>query len=304
MTWRTIQSGGPLFAKALWSLWSLWWMVMVWKRVGSIMKIKTYLLHGSGTPLSSLLADLTPLLIWWQVWWFNDWLVCRHRLISKCNNRALLAEKQRRDRRTHLIVPLFMNRCPLKRALPTQNNMKGCSCFYTDPHINDWSDWDHIFFLQKCEHWKLAPYANSPTHWVLKSRRAPAECLVSSVGKYTKWAVGMEESEERGVWGFNQGSSESLFEDSMGSSQWLGANSNPQVFRLNLLNFLNAAPHHAPMLRLATIYKVSHANRLPPKTNSLPSFSAHFPCWSVHYSENIPVTASLKRQTWVWSRAR
>ena len=28
--------------------------------------------------------------------------------------------------------------------------------------------------------------------------------------------------------GFNQGWSESLFEDSMGSSQWLGANSNPR----------------------------------------------------------------------------
>ena len=170
------------------------------------------------------------------------------------------------------MVPLFMNRCPLKRRrLPSQNNMKGCSCFYTDPHINDWSDWDHIFFLQKCEHWKLAACANSPTHWVLKSRRAPAECLVSSVGKYTKWAVGMEESEERGNWGFNQGSSESLFEDSMGSSQWLGANSNPQVFRLNLLNFLNAAPFHAPMLQLAIIYKVSHHQ--PPNFKILSHFS-------------------------------
>ena len=76
-----------------------------------------------------------------------------------------------------------------------------------------------------------------------------------------------------GVWGFNQGWSESLFEDSMGSSQWLGANSNPQVFRLNLLNFLNAAPFHAPMLQLAIIYKVSDGSPLPPKTNSVPSFS-------------------------------
>ena len=59
----------------------------------------------------------------------------------------------------------------------------------------------------------------------------------------------------------------------MGSSQWLGANSNPQVFRLNLLNFLNAAPFHAPMLQLAIIYKVSDGSPLPPKTNSVPSFS-------------------------------
>ena len=135
---------------------------------GSVMMIKKYLLAVK--LLYSLLTSK-------YYFWFYDqcrlrgalwnWLMCRQRLISKCNNRALLAEKQRRDRRTHLIVPLFMNRCPLKRALPTQNNMKGCSCFYTDPHINDWSDWDHIFFLQKCEHWKLAACANSSTHWVL-----------------------------------------------------------------------------------------------------------------------------------------
>ena len=106
-----------------------------------------------------------------------------------------------------------------------------------------------------------------------------------------------------GVWGFNQGWSESLFEDSMGSSQWLGANSNPQVFRLNLLNFLNAAPFHAPMLQLAIIYKVSDGSPLPPKTNSVPSFSPalSFLVRSL-FREYIPVTASLSWQTWVWEQ--
>lgn len=113
MTWRTIQSGGPLFAKALWSLWSLWWMVMVRKRVGSVMKIKKYLLRGSGTPLSSLLADLTPLLIWWQVWWFNDWLVCRHRLISKCNNGALLAEETKKRQTDTFDGPIVHEQMPI-----------------------------------------------------------------------------------------------------------------------------------------------------------------------------------------------
>ena len=98
----------------------------------------------------------------------------------------------------------------------------------------------------------------------LKSRRAPAECLVSTLRKYTKWALGIEESGEGGfkecAVGFNQTLSESLFEDRNGKFTIVSrANSNPQVFRLNLLNFLNAAPYRAPMLPLAIIYKVSHA---------------------------------------------
>ena len=37
--------------------------------------------------------------------------VCRHRLISKCNNGALLAEekKNKEETDTDLMVPLFMN---------------------------------------------------------------------------------------------------------------------------------------------------------------------------------------------------
>ena len=94
----------------------------------------------------------------------------------------------------------------------------------------------------------------------LKSRRAPAECLVSTLRKYTKWALGIGGKRRR------------RFEDLIRSAaagvshclrtehgKFTMANSNPQVFRLNLLNFLNAAPYRAPMLPLAIIYKVSHA---------------------------------------------
>ena len=106
---------------------------------------------------------------------------------------------------------------------------------------------------------------------MLKSRRAPAECLVSTVRKYTKWALGIGGKRRR-------------FEDLIRSAAAAGvshclrtepgkftmANSNPQVFRLNLLNFLNAAPLHAPMLPLAIIYKVSHHQ--PPNFKILSHF--------------------------------
>ena len=111
----------------------------------------------------------------------------------------------------------------------------------------------------------------------LKSRRAPAECLVSTLRKYTKWALGIEESGEGGfkecAVGFNQTLSESLFEDRNGKFTIVSrANSNPQVFRLNLLNFLNAAPYRAPMLPLAIIYKVSHALNFLVKKILFPQF--------------------------------
>ena len=109
---------------------------------------------------------------------------------------------------------------------------------------------------QKCAHTQCVPLPNRPTQvtesssWV--SGFHPPQIHKGGAGNWGKLR-------ECAV-GFNQTLSESLFEDRNGKFTIVSrANSNPQVFRLNLLNFLNAAPHHAPMLRLATIYKVSHA---------------------------------------------
>ena len=71
------------------------------------------------------------------VLWYREIVYRRHCLISNCNNGALGEETKKR--RTHLMAPLFLNRCPLKRGLPTNEQYEVLFMFLQGPPFKWWA---------------------------------------------------------------------------------------------------------------------------------------------------------------------